>query len=128
MRKLLFALALLFMWIPAAHAQATYPAAGCSLAQVQAAFTNEQAHPVNGDIITIPTCSATWTSDLVETGTVTLTIQGNTTISTNCAQPPTFNTACTATDNTIITDGDGSGNPPMQFNIAGSGAIVFRMT
>ena len=128
MRKILFALAFLLVAIPSARAQSTYPAAGCSLAQVQAAFTAEQVHPANGDIITIPTCSSTWSGDLVETVTVSLTVQGNTTISTNCAQPPTFNTACTSTDNTVITDGDTSGNPIMQFNIAGSGAIVFRMT
>ena len=38
-----------------------FPAANCSQSAVQAAITAEQVSPLDGDTITIPACSATWT-------------------------------------------------------------------
>ena len=132
MKKLLFVLALLFAAIPARAA--TYTAASCSRTDIAAAFTAEQVSPVNGDIIAIPTGSCTaaqWTSTLNETITVTVTIQGNTTISgggLNCGTPPTYDTACTATDNTILTDGVASGSPMLALSLNGSGTQEVRLT
>ena len=108
----------------------TYTCASTSYADVSACFTLEAAFPLNGDIIVIPAGSSSWGSgqDLNVNLTTSITIQGSTTISTNCANPPTFNNPCTATDNTVITYDDPSGNQLWNINIAGSGAIVVRIT
>ena len=130
MKKILLLAALLFCLSPRAHAT-TYTAAGCTTAQVQAAITAEAASPADGDIIAVPTCSNTFTT---VPGTITtsvdLTIQGNTTISANCAVPPTYNTACTATDNTLLTDGRSGSNLAAYFTISmtGSASQVVRIT
>jgi hypothetical protein len=104
---------------------ATYAAASCNFNDVQTAFNNEAASPANGDIIVIPSCpaGANWgTNSISENTNVTLTVQGSTTISTNCAAPPTHTNACTATDNTVLT-GSG-GNPLIGVFASGSGILV----
>jgi hypothetical protein len=130
MKKLIPLSLLLFCCRPA-HGQATYPAANCTTAAIQAAITAENASPANGDIISIPACSNTFTTvPATITTSVNLTIQGQTAISGNCAAPPTFNTACTATDNTLLTDGRTSSNlaPFFAISMTGSASQVVRVT
>jgi hypothetical protein len=101
------------------------------MSDVQTAISNENASPINGDIIAIPSgnCSWTNTSQLNAAFTVSVTIQGNTTISTNCGAPPTYTSPCTATDNTIIKDGRGSGGSPLiGFAPNGSSSQEVRIT
>jgi hypothetical protein len=127
---------------PLAHAQCgpstpgytksghTYAATTPGQSDVQAAITAENATPANGDIIAIPSGSCTWTGTITATFTVTVTIQGNTTISgngLNCGTPPTFITACTATDNTILVGGSG-GNPILHTFANGSSGQEVRVT
>ncbi len=78
---------------------ATYAAASCSESAVQSAYTTEQASKADGDVITIPSCSATWSSAWSISPTNSLTIQGNTTVAGTCAPGG----SCTSTDNTTIT-------------------------
>lgn len=128
MRILYIALLLLAIAGPA-HA-ATYTAATCSLADVQTAFNNESATPANGDIIAIPSCSATlWNGTINFSTAVSLTIQGNTTVSCT-GTPGTSTFACTPTDNTIIEDGrtTGQNNPLLDVTLTGSSGQVVRIT
>lgn len=128
MRKLGLFLLLLCAFVPAARA-ATYTAASCNLSDVQAAFNNEAASPANGDIIVIPSGTCSWNGTITENVAVSLTIEGQTTISTNCATPPTYVSACTATDNTVIEDGRSGGGSPLLFPTAtGSSGQVIRIT
>ena len=99
MRHFPFIVALLTLSAIPAFGQATYSAASCSLANVQSAYTTEQASKADGDIISIPTCGATtWGSAWSITPTNSLTIQGQSTTTGTCAPQGT----CTATDNTNI--------------------------
>jgi hypothetical protein len=111
---------------------ATYTAASCNLSDVQTALNKEAATPVNGDIVVIPAGTCTWNGSISENTSVTLTIQGSTTISTNCATPPTSTAACTAADSTVIIDGRTNGTagnePIFSFNINGSGSQELRIT
>jgi hypothetical protein len=119
---------LLCAFVPAARA-ATYTAASCNLSDVQTAFNNEAAHPANGDVIVIPSGTCSWSGTIVANPTVTLTIQGSTTISANCAAPPTHTSACTATDNTVLEDGrSGGGSPLMGVYASGSTGQEVRLT
>lgn len=87
-------------------AQSTYTAAGCSQAQVQAAYTAEQVSPVDGDIIAIPACSATWSGSQVNMPfSNSVTIQGAGAISAT-----TGGASTTGTDQTVITDAIASGS------------------
>jgi hypothetical protein len=137
---LLPALALL---APALHAQCgpstpaftqasrTFTATTAGESDVAAAIAAEQASPQNGDVIAIPSGTCTFTAvPPTITTSVSFTIQGQTTISTNCAAPPTFNTACTATDNTKLTDGRSGTNLASYFTISmtGSASQVVRIT
>ena len=111
---------LLFLWPCCAFGQATYNAAGCSLAQVQAAYATEQASKADGDIIAVPSCGATtWSSSWSISPTNTLTIQGNSTTSGTCAPGG----SCTATDNTNITFGNG-----VTFSATVASGKLFRLT
>jgi hypothetical protein len=119
---------LLCAFAPAARA-ATYTAASCNLSDVQTAFNSEAAKPANGDIIVIPSGTCSWSGTIVANPTVTLTVQGSTTISANCAAPPTYNAACTATDNTVIEDGrSGGGSPLLTLSPNGSTGQEVRIT
>lgn len=73
----LFPLISIFVLFPSlSHGQATYPAASCSEAAVQAAYSTEQASAANGDIITVPAGTCIWTTALTISPSNTLTIQG----------------------------------------------------
>jgi hypothetical protein len=138
MKKLLPFLFVLFVVLvailafpPSSRTFSTYPAASCATSDIQSAINAEAASPVSGDIITVPSCTQTFTTvPTTITTAVNLTIQGQTAISTNCATPPTFNTACTATDNTKLTDGRTSTNLPAFFliNMTGSASQVVRVS
>jgi len=99
---------------PRAHL--TIAAATCEQADVQAAI--DQA--LDGDTVTIPAGTASWTKGLFITKAITL--QGNTGIA-NAGKSD-----CAATDNTIIKDDlPRSGNYPF-VSITASGSKLTRMT
>jgi len=96
------------LWAFQVSAQTTYPAAGCSQAQIQAAITAEQAAPADGDIISIPAGSCTWTGSQQVNATFnnSVTIQGAGAISAT-----TGGASTTGTDQTVIlnnTTGNGT--------------------
>lgn len=105
------------------HAQSTYTAASCNQAAVQTAINNEQVRPVDGDIISIPagTCTWTGTSGISVTFTKSVTIQGA------GAQYATSGGSATAgSDSTIIIDNlTGSGG---DLNITTTAGKSFRYT
>ncbi len=105
-----------------ASAQGTYTAATCNQTDVQAAVTAEQAHHVDGDIISIPAGSCTWNSgtSLTATFTTSLTIQGAGAISATTGGASTI-----GTDLTVITNG--SASTPL-FNIITTAGKSFRIT
>lgn len=80
---------------------ATYTAASCTESDVQTAINNEQAHPVDGDVISIPAGSCTWTgsSGISQTFNNSVTIQGAGAISSTSG-----GTTTTGSDLTAITD------------------------
>lgn len=98
MRKMLFILALL-AW-PFQTMAATYTAASCNQAAVQAAITLEQATPADGDIVSIPAGTCTWTSGITQTFTNSVTIQGAGAVSST-----TGGSGTTGSDQTVIQDG-----------------------
>ena len=102
------------LWAFQVSAQSTYPAAGCSAAQIQAAINSELASPANGDIITIPAGSCTWTGaqQVSASFTASVTIQGAGAISAT-----TGGASTTGTDQTAITD-----------ELANSGATMIVLT
>jgi hypothetical protein len=80
MRKLIIVVLFIFCvaLAPPARSQGTYTAASCNQSAVNAAITAEQAHPVDGDIISIPAGTCTWaaTASLSASFTNSVTIQG----------------------------------------------------
>jgi hypothetical protein len=97
------------LWAFQVSAQSTYPAAGCSQAQIQAAIAAEQAAAADGDIISIPAGSCTWTGtqQVSATFTTSVTIQGAGAVSTTSGGAST-----TGTDQTIIIDNFNYGSGP----------------
>ena len=114
-------LLLVCLWALPAFAQQTYTAASCSKADVSAAITAEQAHAVDGDVISIPAGACTWGSgqNLVQTFTHSVTIQGAGAISST-----TGGAATTGSDVTAITNN--TGNPAMEINT--TAGKFFRFT
>lgn len=109
------------LWAFQAFAQGTYTASSCSQAAVQAAITAEQAHPLDGDTISIPAGSCTWTTGMNLTFNNSVVIQGaGATSATNGGA------GTTGSDVTAITNHAGSGNPIMEVHtVAGKS---FRFT
>jgi hypothetical protein len=88
------------LWASQAYAQGTYKAATCNLSDVSSAIAAERAHPLDGDIISIPAGTCAWTTPLFgPTFTNSVTIQGAGAISAT-----TGGAATTGTDQTIIID------------------------
>jgi hypothetical protein len=91
---------------------ATYTAASCSESDVSAAIASENATPVDGDIISIPTCLAsaniTWTTSLTSTFTHSVTIQGQGAVSATAGGSST-----TGSDQTVIYNGINSQSTPL---------------
>jgi hypothetical protein len=107
------------LWAFQASAQGTYTAASCSLTDVTNAIKAEQAHHVDGDIISIPAGNCSWSSQLSAAFSNSVTIQGQGAISATSGGSST-----TGSDVTAITDN--SGNGVMAFNtVAGKS---FRLT
>lgn len=101
---------------------ATYTAASCTQAAVQAAITAQQVAPVDGDIIQIPACSSTaWTTGISQTFTTSVTIQGAGAISAT-----TGGASTTGTDQTTLLDHI-AGSAPL-FIINTTAGKSFRMT
>jgi len=107
------------LWAFQASAQTTYPAASCSQAAVSAAIASEQAHPVDGDIISIPSGNCSWSSTMTQTFNNSVTIQGAGAVSSTAGGAST-----TGSDLTTITLT--SGGPVMHFTTV-SGK-TFRLT
>jgi len=80
------------------RAQGTYTAASCNESAVQSDVTAEQAHPVDGDIISIPAGSCSWSSGITQAFSNSVTIQGAGAISAT-----TGGASTTGSDSTAIT-------------------------
>src|SRR5215470_12288620 len=63
-RRVVFA-AIVFTFFATELSAATYPAASCSESDVQAAYNTEHASAADGDVISIPAGTCTWTSTLI---------------------------------------------------------------
>jgi hypothetical protein len=113
------------LWSFQASAQGTYTATSCSLSAISAAIAAEQAQPVDGDIISIPSGTCTWTgtAGLNATFTHSVTIQGAGAVSAT-----TGGTSLTGTDNTIIIDNLGNGRPGITIQINTIAGKSFRWT
>jgi len=126
LRKLCFLTFLILTGALNSHA-ATYTASSCSQSDVQEKFTAEQASPANGDVIVIPACpgGVTWATGITSFNTsVSLTIQGSTTVSGSC-----YPTACTATDNTVITcDASNGCGGALNITLTGGSSQEVRIT
>jgi len=112
-----------YSWASQASAQGTYKAASCNLSDISAAITAEQAHSVDGDIISIPagTCTWTGTTALSARFSNSVTIQGAGAVSST-----TGGAGTTGSDTTSITDNitRSGGNPPLiQFSMAAGKTI-----
>jgi hypothetical protein len=101
------------LWAFQVSAQSTYPAAGCSQAQIQAAIAAEQAAPADGDIISIPAGSCTWTGTQQVSATFnnSVTIQGAGAVSAT-----TGGASTTGTDQTVILN-----------NLTGASGVMFQI-
>jgi hypothetical protein len=113
--KRIFLITFVLVFCSTARAQTTYPATACTQAAISLAITNELATPVDGDIITIPAQTCTWTTgqSLAATFTHSVTIQGAGAISAT-----TGGASTTGTDLTIIIDNTGAPvGSMMSFNI-----------
>jgi hypothetical protein len=82
-------------------AQQTYTAASCSLADVQAAINQELARPADGDIISIPSGTCTWSGTKMVSAsfTTSVTVQGAGAVSST-----TGGAGTTGSDQTVIID------------------------
>src|SRR5271163_3252666 len=98
-----FFLALWVFLVPCAEAQSTYKAATCNSSDVSTAIAAEQAKAVDGDVISIPSGSCSWTSEVTVTFTKSVTIQGAGAISATAGGAGT-----TGSDVTVITDNSGT--------------------
>ncbi len=114
------------LWASQASAQGTYKAASCSLSAISAAIAAEQAHPVDGDIISIPSGTCTWTgtAGLAQPSfTHSVTIQGAGAISAT-----TGGASTTGSDATVIIDNLGSGRTSITLSFNTVGGKILRIT
>ena len=123
------ALLLSALFVTAAWAQTTYTAASCNESDVQSIYSTEQARAEDGDIISIPAGTCTWSSTWTFSPTNSLTFQGTgaETPSTSCTFTP--GTPCTTTsgsDQTVITDGTSGGN--IMLNVTVAAGKTLRIT
>lgn len=122
MKKLLFAF---LLFASPCMAQTTYPAAGCSQAQVAAAIATEQASKVDGDIITIPagTCTWTGTQQITQNFTNSVTIQGAGALSSTAGGSST-----TGSDSTVLIDNVNNSANNLLFQLTGVAGKTIRVT
>lgn len=104
-KGLCFVVALWILFAARVGAQGIYAATSCNQSDVQTAVNNEQAHPVDGDIISIPGGSCIWTgsSGMRQNFNNSVTIQGAGAISAS-----TGGASTTGSDVTALTDDLGS--------------------
>ena len=116
---------------PAVQAQTVINATSCSQAALQTAWNQMSS---GSYVIVLPACevggSGVWTSTLsltVPANVASVTIQGQTAV--NCTGTAgTSNYVCTATDNTVISDGaTGTSSNLITFNTGGA-SVLFRIT
>jgi hypothetical protein len=107
-------------WGGQASAQGTYTATGCSQTAIAAAITAEQASAKDGDIISIPAGSCTWTTPISVAFNSSVTIQGAGAISAT-----TGGASTTGTDQTVIINHNGN-NPAIA--ITTTAGKSFRFT
>jgi hypothetical protein len=104
-RRLVFA-AIVFTSFGAELSATTYPAASCNESDVQAAYNSEQVSPADGDIITIPAGTCTWTSLWTLSPTNSITFKG-----AGAESATNGGASTTGTDQTVLTvDGDSNGS------------------
>ena len=108
------------LWALQASAQGTYTATSCSSSAVSAAIAAEQAHPVDGDIISIPAGTCSWTTMIHVTFPNSVTIQGAGAISST-----TGGAGTTGTDQTVLLSHNGH-NAILVINV--NAGKSFRLT
>jgi hypothetical protein len=106
-------------------AQGSYTAASCNLSDVQAAINRELAHPVDGDIISIPSGTCTWSGTTMVSASFTksVTIQGAGAVSST-----TNGASTTGSDATIIYDHLNHGSASSTISIDVGTGKSFRIT
>ncbi len=118
-----FALFLTALFVTNARAQSTYTAASCNQSDIQTAINSEQASPKDGDIISIPAGTCTWTG----TAVISQTFHNSVTIQGQGAESVTSGGASTTgSDVSIITYNVSSGNP--LFSLATVSGKSLRVT
>jgi hypothetical protein len=107
----------------------TWTAATPGESDVQATFAAEQARPLDGDVIVIPSGTCTWTTPYNPSVANSLTVQGQTVV-TCSGTPGTSSFACSATDNTVLVNNvpDTSSSPMFGINPIGTTGQVLRFT
>lgn len=114
------------IFVTSGRAQTTYPAASCNESDVAAAISRGQASPADGDVISIPagTCTWTGTTGIIQTFTNSVTIQGAGAVSSAAGGSGT-----TGTDQTIIIDNiTYSGGPLSMMAFTVNSPKSFRFT
>ena len=122
----LFVFLLSALFVAGARAQSTYTAASCSESDVQAAINKELSTPANGDIISIPSGTCTWTGTTVisQAFNNSVTIQGAGAVSAT-----TGGASTTGTDATVIIDNiNYSGGPASMMRFTTTSGKSFRLT
>ena len=107
-------------------AQKTFTAASCSVSDVQAAINLELATPADGDVISIPPGTCTWTGTTAVSAsfTTSVTIQGAGAISAT-----TGGASTTGSDVTVIIDNiNHSSGPSQSLAITTTAGKSFRLT
>ena len=115
-----FPLISILLLFPALSYAATYTAASCSQADVQTAVTAEQATRADGDVISIPACSATWSGGITQSFANSVTIQG-----AGAVSGTTGGSSITGSDQTVLTDS--AATTPL-FSITTTSGKSFRIT
>ena len=120
-RKLLFASMFSVLWLPVLSQAADINAVSCSRTDVQAAINSA----ANGDRVLVPSGACTWTTTTPLTASViinkAITVQGQT-VCTGLAS------TLSCSDNTIISDGTGTGSGEIPLEISTSGARLTGFT
>lgn len=110
--------------VRAARSQGTYTAASCNESDVAAAIAAEQASPADGDIISIPSGTCTWTGSTELTATFgnSVTIQGQ-----GAESATSGGSSTTSSDVTVIIDNLTHG-PSSTIGITTTSGKSFRWT
>jgi hypothetical protein len=120
---LIFTLCASYTYAACSSSGTTLTAASCGSTDVAACFS---AATASTTLITIPPGTCTWTTgdSFTVPTSMSLTIQGSTTITGNCSPQ---SSTCTAADNTVIIDNYASTNPLLSITTQ-SGCTLLRVT